>query len=115
MRLLYILPRLHKNVFKRILQRFMELTLVLNASDTGSALPQLFSGGLSPAGGVTASGLPDHAWRRGFCGFPVVAVADRMAAAGMVPGQGKNAKGMYDKSETTSKLVEFELGKSEKN
>ena len=92
--LLYILPRLHKNVFKRILQRFMELTLILNASDTGSALPQLFSGGLSPAGGVTASGLPDHAGRRGFRGFPVVAVADRLAAAG---------------------AGRFELGKSEKN
>lgn len=41
--------------------------------------------------------------------------ADRLAVAGTVPGWGKSTKGMYDKSETASKLGRFELGKSEKN
>lgn len=40
---------------------------------------------------------------------------DRLEVSGMVPGRGKSTKEMYDKSETASKPIRFELGKSEKN
>lgn len=41
--------------------------------------------------------------------------ADRLAVSGAALGWGKNTKEVYDKSETASKSVRFELGKSEKN
>lgn len=40
---------------------------------------------------------------------------DRLEVSGMVPGWGKSTKEMYGKSETASKPVQLELGKSEKN
>lgn len=59
--------------------------------------------------------LSDHAGRRGSIGSRWRPVTDRLAVAGTVPGWGKSTKEMYDKSETASKPVRFELGKSEKN
>lgn len=113
-RFLYILPWLHKNTFKRVLQRSIRISF-------GSGCVWYFRScsrsapGLSPAGcTVGALVLLEHAGRRGFIDSRWRFAPDRLEVSGMVPGRGENTKKMYDNSKTASKLGRFELGKSEK-
>ena len=103
------------NVFCSVM---LELVLALAVSGTCSVLPQLFPGcsWVIPGGlCCLALVLSDHAGRRGFIDSRWRSAPDRLEVPGMVPGRGKSAKEMYDKSETASKPGRFELGKSEKN
>ena len=115
---LYILPRLRKNAFKRVLQRYIRIGFgsgcVWRWLYTSTAVPGLLPG--HPRRAVLlalylALVLPDHAGRRGFIGFLWRSAPDRLE----VSGRDKGTKEMYDKSETASKPGRFELGKSEKN
>lgn len=118
---LYILPWLHKNAFKRVLQGFDRIGFgsgcVWRWLDASAAVPGLLSGyprqavllafylalvrQIMPGGGASMGSR----WQ---------SVSDRLAVPGMGPGWGENTKKMYDKSETESKPGRFEPEKSEK-
>ena len=117
---MYILPWLHKNAFKRVLQCSIRI-------GSGCVWCWLC------ASTVVPGGLPGYSQRDvplAFCSTPVCqimqgggtfagswwwSVADRLAVPGTVTRWGKGTKKVYDKSEAESKADRFELGIYEKN
>lgn len=119
---LYILPWLHKNAFKRVLQCSIRIGF-------GSGGAWHWFCAFAAAPGL----LPSYSQRDvplAFCSTPVCqimqgggtfagswwwSVSDRLAIPGTVTRWGKGTKKVYDKSEIASNPDRFELGKSEKN
>lgn len=108
---LYILPRLRKNVFKRILQRFVRISFgsgcVWHWFDASADIPGRLCCWLSAWLWFTRSCRT--VWLLWTPGGGLFLIGRRLL------GWGESTKKMYDKSETASKPGRFEPEKSEKN
>lgn len=115
---LYILLMMRKSAFKRILQRYARISFgsacVRRWFYASAATPGLLPG-LSPAGCVVGPAYQIIQGGGTFTGSRSGPLLIGWRLSGRSRDGGENAKKMYDKSETASKPIQLELGKSEKN